>query len=329
MGSVSQISSDRDADEPSAGHQGTRQGTCRAVLFSMSDWPELPLAAWRDTYATLLLYTQIVGKIRLALTPTVNEWWNVSLHVTTQGLTTGPMPYGDRLVSIDFDFVHHELVVRDSSGRTGVLPLVPRSVRDFHDALFAELAAMDVQVRISPEPQECPVTTPFTDDVEHASYDRDRVRSFWEALRRVEPVFETFRSRFRGKCSPVQFFWGAFDLAVARYNGKRAPARKGLVERLAYDEEVSSLGFWPGDPWRGTIDASFYAYTVPEPPGFAAGNIRPTAAFFDETLKEYLLPYDVVRRSDDPARTILEFAESTYDIGSKLAGWDRAALAYP
>lgn len=295
----------------------------------MSRWPELPVAAWRDTYATLLLYTQIVGKIRLALTPKMNEWWNVPLYVTTRGLTTSPMPYGDRLFSIDFDFVHHELVVQDTSGRTGVLPLVPRSVRDFHEALFAELAAMDIEVRISSTPQECPVTTAFTDDVEHASYDRDHVRNFWEVLRRVEPVFEAFRARFRGKSSPVQFFWGAFDLAVARHNGRRAPTRKGLVERDAYDEEVSSLGFWPGDPWGGTVDASFYAYTVPEPPGLASGNVRPKAAFFDDTLKEFLLPYDVVRRSDDPARMILEFAESTYDIGSKLAGWDRAALTYP
>jgi hypothetical protein len=295
----------------------------------MDPWPELPIAEWRDTYATLQLYTQIVGKIRLALTPKMNQWWNVPLYVTTRGLTTSPMPYRDRSLSIDFDFIDHRLLVQDSDGHVRSLPLVPRAVCDFYQALFAELAAIDVRVEIHLAPQECPVTTPFTDDVEHCSYDRARAHRFWQALRRIEPVFQTFRAGFRGKCSPVHFFWGGFDLAVSRFNGRRAPLREAMVDRDAYDEEVISLGFWPGDPWTGTTEAMFYAYTVPEPAGMASQRVRPDAAFFSEKMKEFLLPYDAVRRSPDPAKAVLDFAQSTYDAGSTLAGWDRAALAYP
>jgi len=297
---------------------------------AMDPWPELPIAAWRDSYATLLLYTQIVGKIRLALTPRTNEWWNVALYLTTSGLTTSPMPYyDDRTLSIDLDFIDHELRIRDSDGSLRTLRLVPRPVCDFYAALFAELAAIDVHVTIHPTPQECPVTIPFTHDVDHRTYDRARVRNFWEALRRIEPVFQTFRARFRGKCSPVHFFWGAFDLAVSRFNGRRAPARDTMVERIAYDEEVISLGFWPGDPWTGNTDAVFYSYTVPEPAGLTSQRVRPGAAFFSGALKEFILPYEHVRRSLDPAKEILAFAESTYDAGATLAGWDRTALAYP
>ncbi len=296
----------------------------------MSDWPELPVRAWRDTYATLHLCTQIAGKIRLALTPRMNEWWNVPLYVTARGLTTSPMPYRDRLVSIEFDLVGHFVSIQDSEGHARALPLAPRPVRDFHAALFDELRAIDVHVAISPMPQECPVTTALADDVEHASYDREQVSRFFQALTRIEPVFQAFRARFRGKCSPVQFFWGSFDLAVSRFSGRRAPPREGgLIERVAYDEEVSSLGFWPGDAWTGATDAAFYAYTVPEPAGLSGQPIRPDAAFFSDRLREWLLPYDAVRRSTDPANAILEFAQSTYDAGSKLAGWDRETLTYP
>jgi hypothetical protein len=259
----------------------------------------------------------------------MNQWWNVPLYVTTRGLTTSPMPYRDRSLSIDFDFIDHRLLVHDSDGHVRSLPLVPRAVCDFYQALFAELAAIDVRVEIHLAPQECPVTTRFTDDVEHCSYDRARAHRLWQALRRIEPVFQTFRAGFRGKCSPVHFFWGGFDLAVSRFNGRRAPLREAMVDRDAYDEEVISLGFWPGDPWTGTTDAMFYAYTVPEPAGLASQRVRPEAAFFSEKMKEFLLPYDAVRRSPDPANAILDFAQSTYDAGSTLAGWDRAALAYP
>jgi hypothetical protein len=295
----------------------------------MTSWPELRIATWRDTYATLLLYSQIVGKIRLALTPKMNQWWNVPLYVTTRGLTTSPMPYRDRLLAIDFDFLEHRVVIEDSDGHVRTLPLAAAPVCTFHEALFAELAAIDVHVEIHEAPQECPVTTPFAKDTEHASYDGVAVQQFWGALRRVEPVFQVFRSRFRGKCSPVHFFWGAFDLAVSRFNGRRAPAREAMVDRDAYDEEVISLGFWPGDPWKGASEAFFYSYTVPAPAGFEAQPVRPEAASFSATFKEFVLPYDDVRRAADPAKAILDFAESAYDAGSTLAGWDRTGLAYP
>jgi hypothetical protein len=295
----------------------------------MDPWPELSVGASRDTHATLLLYTQVVGKIRMALTPKMNQWWNVPLYVTARGLTTSPMPYGDRTLSIDFDFIDHQLLIRDSDGRMRTLPLVPRSVCDFYRMLFAELAAIDVHVKIHLMPQECPVTVPFNDDVEHQSYDASQAHRLWSVFRRVEPVFQTFRARFRGKCSPVHLFWGGLDLAVTRFSGRRAPVRKGAVDRDAYDEEVISVGLWPGDPWTGKTEAMFYAYTVPEPAGFAEQRVRPDAAFFSDTFKEFMLPYDEVRRAADPAQAILEFAQSTYDAGATLAGWNRDALAYP
>ncbi len=295
----------------------------------MQSWPELPIAAWRDTYATLLLYSQIVGKIRLELTPKQNQWWNVPFYLTARGLSTSPMPFGDRTFSIDFDFIDHQLQIDDSDGNRRSVALVSRSVRDFQAALFAELGAIGVELEIYQAPQECPVTTPLDQDTEHATYDAARARDFWEALRRVDVVFKTFRARFRGKSSPVHFFWGAFDLAVSRFNGRRAPRRKSYIDRDAYDEEVISLGFWPGDPWTGAIDALFYSYTVPEPAGLSNRSVEPAGASFDTNLKEFVLPYETVRRAADPARMLLEFGQSTYDTGAKLAGWDRAALAYP
>jgi Family of unknown function (DUF5996) len=305
----------------------------RATFVPMSSWPELAISGWRDSYATLFLYTQIVGKIRLALTPKMNQWWNVPLYVTTRGLTTSPMPCpgakGDRTISIDFDFLAHRLTLADSEARLRTMPLEPRPVCDFYDALLAELAAMDVHVRIDPRPQECPVETRLDDDREHAHYDPEKVRAYFQALSRIEPVFQAFRARFRGKCSPVHFFWGAFDLAVTRFSGRRAPPRKGKVDRDAYDEEVISLEFWPGDPWKAASEAVFYSYTVPEPPGLSRAIARPDKALFSPDMKEFLLPYEVVRQAPDPARVILDFAESTYDAGSKLAGWNREALAYP
>ena len=218
-------------------------------MTSLQEWPELRVAEWRETYATLLLYTQIVGKIRLALTPKLNQWWNVTLHVTARGLTTGPMLFGGGLLSIDFDFVEHRLLIEDSDGHVRVLPLDAKPVCFFYSDLMTALGELGPSlVRIWQQPQECPVTTPFGEDREHAHYDRAAVGRYWQALRRIEPVFQSFRAGFRGKCSPVHFFWGAFDLAVTRFNGKRAPLRQAKVDRDAYDEEVISLGFWPGDP---------------------------------------------------------------------------------
>jgi len=304
------------------------------MLSPMSEptrWPELRVGAWRDTYATLLLYTQMVGKIRLALAPKTNQWWNVTLYVTARGLTTSPMPYNDRLLQITLDFIDHRVIIDDSDGNVRSLPLAARAVCIFYEELMSTLASIGVEARIWPQPQECPVTAPFTADLEHAHYDRAAVQQFWQALRRIEPVFQLFRSRFRGKCSPVHFFWGAFDLAVTRFSGRRAPERKGKVERDAYDEEVISLGFWPGDPWAatGATDAMFYSYTVPEPAGLPASAIRPTAASWSPTLKEFVLPYDDVRRASDPVAAILDFAQTSYDAGATLAGWNREALAYP
>jgi len=295
----------------------------------MKPWPELRIAGWRDTYSTLQLYTQIAGKVRLALTPKMNQWWNVVLYVTTRGLTTSPMPYADRTLAIDFDFIDHQLHLTDSDGRARSLPLTARPVCDFYRELFHELAEMEVRVTINTAPQECPVMQHFPDDEEHRSYDPAAVSDFWQVLHRVEPVFQAFRARFRGKCSPVHFFWGAFDLAVSRFNGRRAPPRPAMVDRDAYDEEVISLGFWPGDPWKASSEAVFYSYTAPEPAGLPEQRVRPDAAFFSTAFKEFLLPYAAVRSAADPAREILEFAQSTYDAGSTLAGWDRKALAYP
>lgn len=297
----------------------------------MKPWPALPLGEWRETYATLLMWMQIVGKIRLALTPKTNQWWNVPLYVTPRGLTTSAMTYRDRMLTIDFDFIDHELVIEDSDGRTRAMPLVPRSVADFHDELFAVLHAMDIDVRISGMPVECPITTPYAENTEHASYDAAAAARFGQVLRCIEPVFETFRARFRGKCSPVHFFWGACDLAVTRFSGRRAPLRKSsVIDRDAYDEEVISLGFWPGDPWSPSgSEAMFYSYTVPEPPGFARQRVRPSPAFYSTALKEFLLPYEAVRATPDPARLVLDFAESSYDAGARLAHWPTVSLAYP
>jgi hypothetical protein len=297
----------------------------------MTAWPELRISQWRDTYTTFQLYAQIVGKIRQSLMPKANQWWNVTLYVTPRGLTTRAMPYGERTLSIDFDFLDHQVVIADSDGNFRRVPLGPAAaVCDFHDALFAELSAIGVRVRISEKPQECPVMTPFTEDREHASYDAAAVRRFWEVLRRTEPVFQRFRARFRGKCSPVHFFWGGCDLAVTRFNDKRAPLRENPIDREAYDEECISLGFWPGDPWTGKSEAFFYSYAAPAPQGQESQRVRPDAARFDnETWKEFMLPYEDVRRSADPEGAILEFAESTYDAEATLAGWDKAAFAYP
>jgi Family of unknown function (DUF5996) len=304
-----------------------------AILSPMpsSPWPELRLAAWRDTYATLLLYSQIVGKIRLALAPKTNQWWNVTLHVSARGLITPPMPYGDRLFTIGFDFIDHRLVIEDSLGNVRSLALTSRAVCIFYAELMSTLAGIGIDVSIGTKPQECPLTTPFTDDREHAHYDRAAVQTLWQALSRIEPVFQKFRAGFRGKSSPVHFFWGAFDLAVSRFVGRRAPLRQTKVERDAYDEEVISLGFWPGDPWpeAGGTEAMFYSYTVPEPAGLSTTRVGPAGAGWNPTLKEFVLPYEEVRRASNPASAILEFAQSSYDAGATLAGWNREALAYP
>jgi Family of unknown function (DUF5996) len=297
-------------------------------------WPALPLAAWRDTCVGLHMCTQIIGKIRLALTPKANQWWNVPLYLTARGLTTAPMPWADRTFSIDLDFIDHAVIVEDSDGRRGAMPLCARSVADFHRELFDVLGAMGIRVSIRPRPVECPPTTPFLEQTEVRPYDPVYARRFWRVLKSVEPVLERFRARFRGKCSPVHFFWGSFDLAVTRFSGRRASSTgSSIIERDAYDEECISVGFWPGDEWNvlgdPPVDASFYAYSVPQPASFEGTIVRPADARYDGRMKEFLLPYDAIRRAADPAVSILEFAQSTYEAGARLAGWDVRALAYP
>ncbi len=293
--------------------------------MATSTWPALPRAAWQDTYATLHMYTQVIGKLRLAWCPPENQFWHVPFYLTVRGLTTSPMPYGDRTIEIDFDFIDHSLIVRASDGRTRALPLVPRSVAEFYDGVRALLGELEVEVRIWDHPVEIPDPIPFHTDTQHCSYDADAARRFFEVLRRVDIVFKQYRGTFSGKSSPVHFFWGSFDLAVTRFSGRPAPPRPGAdyITRLSYNEEVMSVGFWPG---TGDVDAAFYAYASPEPAGFAEARVAPAAAFYHPTFKELILPYEAVRTAVDPAREILAFAESSYEAAARLANWDRAAL---
>lgn len=289
-------------------------------------WPPLPLESWKDTCATLHMWTQIVGKVRLALTPKVNHWWNVPLYVSSRGLTTSPIPYGDRVFEVEFDFIDHRLYVRLSNGMTRELPLVPKSVADFYQEFIATLHSAGIDVEIWKMPAEIPDPIPFDQDRTHAAYDREYAYRFWRILLSADEVFKEFRSGFIGKTSPVHFFWGSFDLAVTRFSGRRAPERPGadLITREAYSHEVISGGFWPGG---GEVkDSAFYCYAAPEPQGFAQQAVRPQAAFYHPNLKEFLLMYDDVRSAKSPSKTLLQFLESTYEAGANLGKWDREAL---
>ncbi|HEY2745142.1 MAG TPA: DUF5996 family protein [Polyangia bacterium] len=290
-----------------------------------SNWPALPRAAWQDTYATLHMYTQVIGKMRLAWCAPENQFWHVPFYLTVRGLTTSPMPYGDRTIEIDFDFIDHALVIRASDGRNRSLPLIPRTVAEFYDGVCSLLGQLDVAVKIWDHPVEIPNPIPFSADTQHCSYDADSARRFFEVLRRVDVVFKQYRGTFSGKSSPVHFFWGSFDLAVTRFSGRAAPPRPDAdyITRLSYNEEVMSLGFWPG---TGDVDAAFYAYAAPEPAGFADEKFAPAAAYYHKGFKELILPYEAVRASADPAREILTFADSAYAAAARLAKWDRAAL---
>ena len=294
-------------------------------------WPALPLNAWKDTYATLHMWTQIVGKVRMALTPPVNHWWHVPLYVDARGLTTSPIPYGDRQFEILFDVVAGTLRISDSAGLSKSLPLTSRPVATFYADLMAALRELGVDVKIWPMPVEVPNGIRFTDDYQHASYDPDAVRRLFQILVETDAVFKEFRGRFLGKCSPIHFFWGAFDLAVTRFSGRRAPQRAGVdrVTQEAYSHEVISHGFWPGGEWpgAGTIDSPvYYAYAAPEPAGFKEAAARPTQAYYSKDLSEFLLPYDEVRRAPSPRAALLDFMQSTYDAGAQLAQWNRAEL---
>jgi len=292
--------------------------------------PPLPLNEWQATYQTLHMWSQIVGKIRLALCPLLNHWWNVPLYVTTRGLSTGPMPYGDRDLEIYFDFIHHNLIIDDSDDRRKGIPLIPRSVADFYRETMASLKAIGVDVHIWPKPVEIADPIPFDQDEKHASYDAESATRLWRILVQTHQVFEEFRGRFIGKCSPVQFFWGSFDLAVTRFSGRRAPARPNAdrITREAYSHEVISHGFWPGGSWFGTEinNAVFYAYAVPMPPGLEQEPIRPPEASFHTQLSEFVLSYDKMRTARSPRQMLMEFLQCTYDAAASRAGWDRAAL---
>jgi hypothetical protein len=288
-------------------------------------WPALPLSSWKDTCATLHMWTEIVGKVRLRLTPLVNHWWNVPLYVTARGLTTSRIPYGDRAFELRFDFIRHELVLETSDGQWKALPLKPRPVAEFYQEFMELLRSAGIEVKIWRMPVEIPDPIAFDQDRVHASYDPKAVEKFWRILSSVDTVFKQFRARFIGKSSPVHFFWGSFDLAVTRFSGRRAPERPGAdsITREAYSHEVSSVGFWPGS---GNVqDAAFYSYAAPEPLGLKDERVRPDNAFYDRQLGEFLLMYDDVRKAESPT-TLLEFCQSTYEAAATLGKWDRSAL---
>jgi hypothetical protein len=296
-----------------------------------SPWPELPTAAWRDTYATLHLWTQIVGKIRLTRSPWLNHSWHIALYVTPRGLTTSPIPDGPRTFQIDFDLIDHALRISTSDGAQLQFALAGHSVASFYVAVLAALAELGIHVAIDETPNELPEPVKFPQDTAHASYDPDAVRSLLQILVNSDRVFKQFRTGFLGKASPVHFFWGSFDLAVTRFSGRRAPRHPGGVPHLpdavaseAYSHEVSSAGFWPGG---GAIDyPAFYSYAYPEPAGFRAASVKPEAAFFSEAMGEFVLPYDAVRTAANPDLALLDFLQSTYEAAAVSAKWDREAL---
>jgi hypothetical protein len=297
-------------------------------------WPDLPTAAWRETYATLHLWTQIIGKIRLVRTPWLNHSWHIALYVTARGLTTSPIQDGAGTFQIDLDFIDHALRISTSAGATREFALAGHSVASFYAAIMAALAELGIHVAIDEMPNELPEPIPFSQDKQHASYDPDAVRRFFQILTNADRVFRQFRTGFLGKASPVHFFWGSFDLAVTRFSGRRAPRHPGGVPHLsdevaceAYSHEVSSAGFWPGG---GAIDyPAFYSYAYPEPPGFRTAPVRPDGAFFGEALGEFILPYDAVRNAAQPDQALLDFLQSTYEAAANAAKWDRDALECP
>jgi len=293
-------------------------------------WPELRLADWKDTYATLHMWTQIVGKIRLEFTPLVNHWWNVPLYVSPHGLTTSMIPYGNRSFEMEFDFCDSLLVIRTSDPKTAALALAPRSVADFYQEVMTALRSLGIDVHIWKMPVEVADPIAFDKDTVHSAYDPEYARRLWRILLSADEIFKVFRGRFVGKSSPVHFFWGSFDLAVTRFSGRAAPPRNDAdpvlrkIMQEAYSHEVISAGWWPGG---GEIKAAaFYCYAAPQPPGFAEQKVHPAEAFYHSGVGEYLLMYDDVRRAKSPSGTLLDFLQSTYEAGARTGNWDRAAL---
>jgi hypothetical protein len=293
-------------------------------------WPALPLAEWQDTFATLHMWTQVVGKVRLALSPRINHWWGSTFFVTARGLTTSPIPYEKGVFEINFDFTAHTLEVTTSRGESRAFRLIPCTVAEFYAELMGALHSLGVNVKVWPMPVEVPRPVRFDLDESHAAYDSEYAHRFWQILVSVSTVFWEFRSRFIGKSSPVHFFWSSFDLAVTRFSGRRAPERPGAdpITIEAYSHEVISVGFWPGD---GEIvkDAAFYAYAAPEPAGFKERSVDPAKAFYSKEKNEFFLMYDDVRLSGSPRRALLDFCQSTYEAGATLGNWDRRQLERP
>ena len=297
--------------------------------LSRDEWPPLPLNEWKDTYATLHMWTQIAGHVRMALSPKVNHFWSVTLYGTPRGLSTSAIPYQSGIFEIVFDFIEHQLLISTSSNEKERIALRPRSVADFYDELMSKLRSLGIEAHFHGSPDEVPDPIPFAKDRTHASYDPEYANRFWRILVSVDKVMQQFRARFIGKCSPVHFFWGSFDLAVTRFSGRRAPERSGadLITREAYSHEVSSAGFWPGS---GEIkEAAFYSYTVPEPAGFGDARVNPEGVFYDPKLKEFLLMYEDVRTAASPEAVLMEFLQTTYEAGANLGHWDREALERP
>lgn len=286
-------------------------------------WPALPLNEWQDTYRTLHMWTQIAGKIRMSLSPPLNQWWHVTLYVNSRGLTTGPIPYAPGLFEIQFDFRKHQLDIFTSEGAGSSYPLRAESVAAFYNAISERLKSLGIAVEIDLKPQEVPDPVPFDCDHANCSYDPEYAHRFWRVLLSTSKVMERFRRKFTGKCSPVQFFWGSFDLACTRFSGRTAPPRKGVISGPAYSHEVCSAGFWPGAGFEGP---AYYSYTVPTPAGLEKESIRPAAAGWNSKLSEFILMYDDVRRAESPEQALYEFLESTYDAGARLAKWDCASL---
>jgi len=300
-------------------------------MLTDTTWPSLPLVAWQDTYETLHMWTQIVGKIRMALAPKINHWWHSTLYVTPRGLTTSTIPYGTRTFEIRFNFLEHHLQIETSDGLTRTIALVPRSVADFYQDVMGTLRGMGIEVRIWTMPQEVQEPIPFEQDYKHAAYDPEYAQRLWRILVQVDRIMTAFRSRFIGKCTPVHFFWGSFDLAVTRFSGRRAPEHPGgvpnmadWVTREAYSHEVSSCGFWPGG--GAVVDPVFYAYAYPTPEGFQDYSIQPKEAFYSSQMGEFVLPYEAVRQAENPDEMLLTFLQSTYDAAANLGNWDRQVL---
>ena len=308
------------------GQEPIVRGQVGNVGQNREEWPALPLEAWKDTRDTLHMWMQIVGKIRLKLAPPLNHWWQVPFYVTSRGLTTSPIPFGDRTFDITFDFTDHVLVVQTSDERSEFIPLRPRPVADFYRDLMATLGRLAIDIKIWTVPSEVPAPIRFEEDRQHASYDAASANRFWRILLATDVILKEFRARFVGKASPVHFFWGGFDLAVTRFSGRRAPDREGadLITREGYSHEVSSCGLWYGS---GSLTGpAFYSYAAPEPQGFKEARIRPPQAFYSSEFSNFLLLYDDMRRAADPRGTLLQFLQSTYETAATLGRWDRQNL---